>query len=157
VISGAYGSAPPARLLLASTLQTPPLAGRARAISPSLRDVLYLVGTAGTTPVKVKGGIPSQERALGDPEVTGTPAWVDTPADAAWTAPDPADMLRSIDRFHPVPDVPERAGAWAEWLYFNGRSPQARFYLSFIAGPRLSNGRRLVIVRLQLEREGRPE
>ena len=60
---------------------------------------------------------------------------------------------RSI-AFIRIPDVPARAESWAEWLYFNGRAGSARFYLSFIAGPRLSSGRRPVAVRLQLERGG---
>ena len=60
-----------------------------------------------------------------------------------------------MDRFHPVPDVPARAASWAEWLYFNGRSNDARFYLTFLSGPRSSPGRRVVGVRLQLERGGR--
>ena len=104
-----------------------------------------------------RGGIPSLERALGDPEVSGASAWVDAAADAAWTAPDPADLLRSIDGFRRVPDVPARAASWAEWLYFNGRSPEARFYLTFLAGPARPDGVRVAGVRLQLDRGGRME
>jgi hypothetical protein len=59
-----------------------------------------------------------------------------------------------MDRFHPIPDVPERAESWAEWLYFNGRSGDAGFYLTFLAGPRLPSGRRVLGVRLQLDRAG---
>src|SRR5262249_52928650 len=75
--------------------------------------------------------------------------------DREWTSPDAEAVLRSMDRFHPIPDVTARAPSWAEWLYFNGRAGSARFYLSFIAGPRLSSGRRAVEVRLQLERDGK--
>ena len=50
-----------------------------------------------------------------------------------------------------------RADSWAEWLYFNGRASDARFYLTFLVGPRLQNGRRSAVVRLQLERGGRTE
>jgi hypothetical protein len=60
-----------------------------------------------------------------------------------------------MDRFHKIPDVELWADSWAEWLYFNGRTGDAGFYLSFIAGPRLSSGRRQVGVRLQLEESGR--
>src|SRR6185436_20907860 len=81
-------------------------------------------------------------------------AWVDAPGDAAW-ASDPAAVLRAMDRFHPVPDVPARASSWAEWLYFNGGVEGARFYLTFMVGPPLVSGRRSAGVRLQLERGGR--
>ena len=79
-------------------------------------------------------------------------SWVDAPSDAAWTSPDPAGVLRAIDRFRPVPDVPARAASWAEWLYFNGRSSSARFYLTFLVGPARADGRRTAGVRLQLDR-----
>ena len=36
--------------------------------------------------------------------------------------PDRASVLRAMDRFHPIPQRPEFAASWAEWLYFNGRS-----------------------------------
>lgn len=157
VITGALGQVTAARVLLGGTLQSPPLAGRTLAVSPASRGTLYLVRDTGTSAVKVRGGIPSRERALGDPEVAGIAAWVDAPADQAWTSPDPADVLRAIDRFHPVPDVPARASSWAEWLYFNGRSHDSRFYLTFLAGPAGADGTRLTGVRLQLERNGRME
>ena len=40
----------------------------------------------------------------------------------------------------PIPDVPARAGSWAEWLYFNGQAGDTRFYLTFLVGP-LRDGR----------------
>ena len=60
-----------------------------------------------------------------------------------------------MDRFHPIPDVPDRADSWAEWLYFNGRQGDARFYLTFLVGPEHEPGRRLAGVRLQLDDGGR--
>ena len=106
-------------------------------------------------PVRAKGGIPSLERALGNPETAGVEAWLDTPADAAWISPDPGDTLRAMDRFHPVPDAPARADSWAEWLYFKGRSGDVQFYVTFLAGPQRPGGRRAAGVRLQLDRGGR--
>ena len=53
-------------------------------------------------------------------------AWTDAAADCAWAQPDPAAVLRAMDRFHPMPDVPARAASWAEWLYFNGRVGRRR-------------------------------
>ena len=60
------------------------------------------------TRVAARGGIPSLERALGDDEVaddrrTGS----DSPDDIAWTQDTPEKVLRYIDRFHPIPDVPD--------------------------------------------------
>ena len=101
--------------------------------------------------------MPSLERALGDRETSGVEAWTDTEADRAWTHSSPAAALREIDRFHPVPDVPAWADSWAEWLYFNGRGADARFYLTFLVGPRTPDGRRPAGVRLQLQRGDRTE
>ena len=84
-------------------------------------------------------------------------AWRDSPDDVAWTQNAPENVLRAIDRFHPVPDAPAWASSWAEWLYFNGRAEDARFYLTFLVGPRVEEGRRSAGVRLQLERRGHVE
>ena len=51
--------------------------------------------------------------------------------------------------------MPARADSWAEWLYFNGRKGDARFYLTFLVGPEREPGRRLAGVRLQLDDGGR--
>jgi len=66
-------------------------------------------------------------------------------------------VLRQIDRFHGVPDAPAWSSSWAEWLYFNGRSANARFYLTFLAGPRTPRDTRVAGVRLQIERNGSME
>jgi hypothetical protein len=59
-----------------------------------------------------------------------------------------------MDRFRRVPDVPARASSWAEWLYFKGRAGDVQFYMTFLAGPKLENGRRVTGVRFQLDRSG---
>jgi len=147
-----------ARLMLAGPLAREPFVSDVLAASPLSRATLYLVGSDGaTTPVEAQGGIPSLERALGDKEVSGVRAWVDTDADRPWVSGEPGDALRAIDAFHPIPDVPARAASWAEWLYFNGRSEDVRFYLTFLVGPRTPDGQRSAGVRLQLERNGRME
>jgi hypothetical protein len=155
VIGGPSGTLPNARFALTSVLGSGPLASRVTAAAPSIRSSLYLIDSRGTTPVRVRGGIPSLERALDDSETRGITTWADTPADRAWAHADAESVLRAMDRFHPIPDVPARAGSWAEWLYFNGRASYARFYLTFLAGPRTAAGRRAIGVRLQLERAGR--
>jgi hypothetical protein len=140
--------------VLSQVLGTGTLANRIAIASPGSRAGLYLIDDRGTTPIQARGGIPSLERRLKDPETSGSDAWVDTPADRAWTSPDPEEVLRGMDRFHPVPDVPTRVSSWAEWLYFNGRARAARFCLTFFAGPPLASGKRTLGVRLQLERGG---
>jgi hypothetical protein len=109
--------------------------------------------------VSAHGGIPSLERAIGDAEISRVAAWADAPGDAGWSRPDDGDVLRAMDRFHPVADAPAWASSWAEWLYFNGRTPDGRLrvYLTFLVGPRAStSGKRVAGVHLQLERDGRP-
>ena len=157
VIVGATGTVGSARYLLSSVLGTPPLKQRVEAASPTTRAPLYLVRGSRVVPIRARGGIPSLERALGDGETSPVAAWVDTERDAAWSAPDAGDVLRAMDRFHAVPDVPARAGSWAEWLYFNGRSGETRFFLTFLVGPERPGGRRAAGVRLQVDRGGRME
>ena len=155
VVAGSVGRVTSARFLLGSVLDRPAFADRVTVAVPNERRTLYLVRDGGTVPVAVRGGIPSLERRLGDEETSGVSAWNDAPADRAWTEPDPGDVLRAMDRFHPIPDVPHRADSWAEWLYFNGRQGDARFYLTFLVGPENEPGRRLAGVRLQLDDGGR--
>jgi hypothetical protein len=155
VIYGTTGAVSSARFLMSNLFDTPALAGRARVVSPASAATLYWPDTGGRShPVQVTGGIPSLERAIGDPETSQVDAWVDQPGDAAWTDPDPGEVLRAMDRFHAIPPVPQRAESWAEWLYFNGRGPAGEtFYLTFLTGPAAEEGGRTAGVRLQLERD----
>jgi hypothetical protein len=155
IVDGASGRLSNAEFVLSAVLREGPLASRVAAAAPTESASLYLIDDQGATPVRARGGIPSLERALGDPETSPFSSWLDTPADAAWAMPNATDVLLAMDRFHPIPDVPERAASWAEWLYFNGRAGDAGFYLTFLAGPRLPSGRRVLGVRLQLDRAGR--
>ncbi len=144
----------PARLVLSGTLQSEALRPRVRAAAGSHTDELYLLHDGTVTPVRARGGIPSAERELGDPETATVDAWRDSRDDLAWTQASPDQLLRQIDRFHDVPDVPRWADSWAEWLYFNGRAGDTRFYLTFMAGPKADSGNRGAGVQLQLERSG---
>ena len=125
-----------------------------RALAPSARETMYLRHDGRAVAIGVRGGIPSAERALHDRETSDVPGWTDSGADRAWLVADPAAVLRSIDRFHDIPDVPARAASWAEWLYFNGTAHGSRFYLTFMTGRESSPGVREAGVRLQLERGG---
>jgi hypothetical protein len=159
VVLGRSGDVPSARFLLSSVLGAPPLAARVATASPTQRHTLYLVQGDHVTRLRARGGIPSLEKAVRDPEVSRVAAWTDAPSDRSWTSPDPGELLRAMDRFHPIPDAPARADSWAEWLYFNGRTPDGavRFYLSFMTGPRRGDAGRSAGVRLQLERNGKIE
>jgi hypothetical protein len=147
----------PPQVLLSGTLQSDALRRRVRAAAASHTTDLFLLHGGKSTRVAARGGIPSVERELGDPEVTAISAWRDTPADSAWTRQSPEKVLRQIDRFHGVPDVPEWSDSWAEWLYFNGRARDARFYLTFMVGPRTKPDTRIASVRLQIERNGQTQ
>ena len=154
VVAGASGALTSARFVMSSILGAPPLNERVAAASPARSGRLYLVDGDQVVAVDGRGGIPSLEKALGDAEVSGLDAWSDAPSDAAWSAPHPASVLRAMDRFHAIPDVPERAGSWAEWLYFNGSAGDVKLYLSVIVGPEEPPGARTARVRLQLDRGG---
>ncbi len=124
--------------------------------SPRRRAELFLVAPGGgVVQVGAQGGIPSLEHAVGDPETAGIAAWSDAEGDDAWAHPDPGAVLRAMDRFRAVPDVPARADSWAEWLYFKGRADDVQFYMTFLAGPRTEDAGRVAGVRLQIDRGGR--
>jgi len=150
-------TAVPARLVLSGLLQSNALKPRVRAAAASHTSDLYLLNRGKATRISARGGVPSLERALSDPETATASAWRDSPADTAWTHSSPDAVLRVIDRFHGTPEVSEWSDSWAEWLYFNGRSNEARFYLTFLVGPRNADGTRPSSVRLQIERNGRLE
>lgn len=170
----------PARLVLSGTLQSAHLRPRIAVAAPVHRESLFLLEDGRRVRVDAQGGIPSLERALGDREIAdasgpSSPAtspaqqsapddgsgqqsiWADTAEDIAWTQDTPDRILRHIDRFHEIPADTEWSRSWAEWLYFNGRAGNSRFYLTFLVGPRLPNGKRPGSVRLQLERDGQME
>jgi hypothetical protein len=155
VVSAAFGPVENARYVLAHVLGAPTVRTRQTAASPSRRARLYLVKPGLSIAVSARGGIPSLERAVGDPEVEGVAAWTDTAADAGWSNPRQEDILRAMDRFHALPQAPRPQGSdptgsaarasakargltppipesdsfrssWAEWLYFNGRTADGR-------------------------------
>lgn len=156
IIDGAAGRVANAKFALSALLDGGSLAAKVAAAAPIERTTLYLIEDGRATAVRARGGIPSLERAMRDPETAAVADWIDSPADRAWSQPGSAEILREIDRFHRIPNVAKRADSWAEWLYFNGRSSNAGFYLTFLAGPQLPSGRRRVGVRLQLQESGSP-
>ena len=69
----------PARLVLSGTLQSEALRPRIRAAAGSHTDELYLLHDGTATQVRARGGIPSAERELDDPETAAVDAWRDSP------------------------------------------------------------------------------
>ena len=157
VISGRFGPLENARFLIASVPRRRRTSPRETVgVAPSKKASLYLLKDGRATAVAVTGGLPGADRAVGNHEIEKASGWNDTDADARMVGSGPAPVLKAMDRFHPIPDRPEFAPSWAEWLYFNGRSADGslRFYLTFMVGPASEPGRRLAGVRLQLDRDG---
>ena len=142
----------PGQLVLSGGLQADDIRSRIRVASPSHTEPLYLLHDGRTIRVRARGGIPSLERAIGDRETADVPTWRDRPADTAWAHSTPEKVLKHLDRFSGIPDAPAWERSWAEWLYFNGRAQNARFYLTFLVGPSIGEDRRDASVRLQLDR-----
>src|SRR5436305_4580436 len=161
VVSSGVGPIESARFVLSDVLGSARFAPRITAASPARRATLYLMADGKAQSVAVHAGVPSLERAVGDPEIEAQPSWVDAPSDDAWKHPPADEVLRAMDRFHSVPEQVDAAlrPSWAEWLYFNGRTAdgRARFYLTFLSGGPIADapGRRPVFVRLQLDRDGK--
>ena len=108
VVTGAASRLTSGRYLLWGGLGAPAFADRIAAASPTRRGSVFLVQDGVVTRLRARGGIPSLERALEDPETAGVERVGDTPDDAAWTSPDAgghAPLARSLPR------DPRRAGA----------------------------------------------
>jgi hypothetical protein len=159
VVSGALGVVENARYVLSIIRDRVAIGSGIVAAAPSRRSALYLIKAGMVVPIVARGGVPSLEKAVRDREVAAAAAWTDGPSDGRWTHVDSHDVLRSMDRFHQEPDIPEFSQSWAEWLYFNGRTidGNVRFYLTFLVGPSTRPGVRSASVRLQLDRNGRME
>ncbi len=154
VIAGSGAGVDDARYVISTVLFDPEVREQMRGFSPTRTTEIYLVQEGRRQPVLARGGVPSLERSIDDPETSSIESWQDAPGDRAWADPDPADVLRILDRFHPIPPTERWADSWAEWLYFNGKRGEQRFYLSFLFGPRDDEGRRQALARLQLEQPG---
>ena len=86
VISSATGRLQSATWMLSGALRGRALEGRIAAASPTRRATLFLERDGRAIPVRVRGGIPSLERAIGDSETASIAAWSDSEADRAWSS-----------------------------------------------------------------------
>jgi hypothetical protein len=158
VVSGRFGLLSSARFVLSTLREVPEISNHVAAVSPTRRARVYLSTPNKTIAVTAVGGVPSLERALRDPETANASAWADLPLDGQWSTPSYGAVLRSMDRFHPIPAGETAPSSWVEWLYFNGRTPDGRLrvYVTFLVGPPIEGSTmRAAAVRLQLDRDGR--
>src|SRR5438270_94721 len=81
MVVGAFGPVDSARFVLSSVLGDRTMARRIAALSPSRRASLYLIAPDKVWPVSARGGVPSMERAVGDPETARRADWIDTASD----------------------------------------------------------------------------
>src|SRR4029077_2771495 len=119
VVSGPFGPVPSARFVIATVRNAPDVAARISAMSATRRARVYLITPKKAIQVAATGGVPSLEKSIGDREVAGVAAWTDAPGDSRWARPESDDVLRAMDRFHPIPASRASSSSWAEWLYFN--------------------------------------
>jgi len=157
VVSGPFGLVSSARYVISTLRHTQGITDRIHTMSVTRRSGIFLITPKKAIPVSATGGIPSLEKAIGDPEVSGIAAWTDAPGDERWSKPERGDVLRAMDRFHPIPDASTPSSSWAEWLYFNGRTPdgRTRVYVTFMVGPPAAvPGKRGASVHVQLHHAG---
>ena len=117
----ALGESVPARMVLAGTLQSATLRPQIRRRRPSRPRRSICCGRTRLARSR-RGGIPSLERSLGDPETSQIAGWRDTPADVTWATESPNRCSARSIVFTGFPSAPVE-DSWAEWLYFNGRDP----------------------------------
>src|SRR4051812_3542905 len=87
VVSSGVGPIESARFVLSDVLGSAQFAARIAAASPARRATLYLMTDGKPQAVAVHAGVPSLERAVGDPEIESQPFWADAPGDDAWKHP----------------------------------------------------------------------
>ena len=75
VVTGAVGPVDSARYLLSSVLGSDRFRSRTSAVSPSRKATLFLLAHDEKIAIGVRGGVPSREQAVGDPEVIGQDSW----------------------------------------------------------------------------------
>ena len=157
IVQGPFGPVTSARFTMATLQEARDIGPRVRVGSLARRARVYLVTPTATIPIVAIGGVPSLEKAIGDQQVAEMAAWADAPGDQGWAKPQRGDVLRTLDRFHPIAQSRTASSSWAEWLYFNARTRdgRTRLYLTFLVGPPVEPGMRQAGVRLQLERDGR--
>jgi hypothetical protein len=158
VVFGGFGPLSSASFVISTVQNAPDIAPKVSSMSVARRARLHLIRPDRAIPIVAIGGVPSLLKSMGDPEVAGVAAWTDAPGDQRWARPAPGDVLRAMDRFHPIAVSASPSSSWAEWLYFNGRTRdgRVRLYLTFLVGPPAdAPGKRQAGVRLQLEQDGR--
>ena len=110
VIGGAAGRIGSAKFVLSSVLGSGSLSRRVAAASPGSRANLYLIDDRGATPiVGARLASPASSDASATPRRAALHRGSTQPPIANGLEPSAEDILRAMDRFHPIPDVPARA------------------------------------------------
>ena len=143
----------PGRLVMAGALQSAALRSRIRTAAPTHTAPLFLLHNGRATRVQSAAGSRVRPRAR-QPETSAIAEWVDSPR----TSVDPNTRTKCCGMsigFIRCPALPSGRGHRRSG-YFNGRAPNARFYLTFMVGPATAGapGHRSASVRLQLDRGG---
>ena len=159
VVSGPFGPVSSARFVISTVQHAPEIAGQ------DLGDLRHSPCTS--VPHHAQEGDPDDgDRRRAEPREIDrrsrrsppSPHGPTHPAIERWARPESGDVLRAMDRFHPIPESRTSSSSWAEWLYFNGRTRDGRVRRLPDVSRRTAGdtpGMRQAGVRLQLERDGR--
>jgi hypothetical protein len=137
-LGGMYFSIPNARFVHAQVLASPRLGDTITAVAPQIEGkLLYLRrGDGPLIPLRATGEVPSASAAVGAAPRVTEGAWADDDGDRRWLRPTDAERLAVIDAFHETPPGAADRDTWAEWHYFNVRTPDAQrwAFLTFAIG-----------------------
>jgi len=159
-LGGMYFSIPNARFVHAQILRSPRLGDTVQAVAPQIEGKLVYVTLADgqVVTVRASGEIPSTTAAVGAAPVLTAGTWSDDDGDRAWLTPTPRERLSVMDHFHETPADAEDRSTWAEWHYFNVRTPDAErwAFLTFALGGDVPAGEWGGQVLLTWHESGRP-
>jgi hypothetical protein len=126
-LGGMYFSIPNARFVHAQILTSPRLGDTVTAVAPQIEGkLLYLrLANGELVTARATGEIPSLSAAVDAAPTLTAGVWEDDEDDRAWRAPTPRERLAVMDHFHETPASAEDRSTWAEWHYFNVRTPDA--------------------------------
>ncbi len=126
-LGGMYFSIPNARFVYEQMLTSPRWADTIVAVAPQIEGkLLYLrLKDDRLLTLRATGEIPSRSAAVGAAPTITAGRWEDDDEDRAWSMPTPRERLAAMDHFHETPAAAPDRATWAEWHYFNLRTPDA--------------------------------
>jgi hypothetical protein len=142
-VGGMFFAIDRSRFVYRQLLASPRFADSIAAAAPQIEGALLFLQHAGREyPVRVTGGIPSLDAAVGAAPALTAGEWNDDDGDRRWMAPTPYELYAEIDRFHLPPPYVEQRESWGEWHYFNVLYDDARrwAFVSLIIGGDVPDG-----------------